>query len=299
MEITAVLEAVRTLPAPLEVRSDSTYVVNCWRDGWWRRWQEKGWINSQRKPVANRDLWEQLVPYFARPRDDLVLEWVKGHSEDPMNDLVDRLAVEASTTQQARRGDSPPSLDSLGPPDTVGSVASVVGDRDRRLPDGRLVVVTGHRPPELGGYDPNPTSDRVRRTLADILRAKRSLHPDLVVLTGLQLGAEQLGADAAVEAGLPYVAIVPYPDPDRVWPTASRGRYATLLGQAATSVLLERKLPETRQKVAGAMARRDAWLGRQADEAIVVWDGADAAIGRQVRLLQDRLGEEDVWILTP
>jgi hypothetical protein len=84
-----------------------------------------------------------------------------------------------------------------------------------------------------------------------------------------------------------------------VWPTASRGRYATLLGQAATSVLLERKLPETRQKVAGAMARRDAWLGRQADEAIVVWDGADAVIGRQVRLLQDRLGEEDVWILTP
>jgi hypothetical protein len=47
------------------------------------------------------------------------------------------------------------------------------------------------------------------------------------------------------------------------------------------------------------MARRDAWLGRQADEAIVVWDGADPAIGRQVRLLQGRLGEEEVWILTP
>jgi uncharacterized phage-like protein YoqJ len=178
-------------------------------------------------------------------------------------------------------------------------VADGSGDRDRRLPEGRLLLVTGHRPTELGGYDANPTSDGVRRSLADILGAKRSLHPDLTVLTGLQLGAEQLGAEAAADAGVPYVAIVPYPDPDKVWPTASRQRYASLLRNATTSVLLERKVPESRQKVAGAMARRDAWLGRQADEAIVVWNGDDAAVGKQVRSLQDRLGEEEVWILTP
>jgi ribonuclease HI len=42
---------------------------------------------------------------------------VKGHSDDPMNDLVDRLAVEAATTQRVREGDGPP--DRLGPPDRV------------------------------------------------------------------------------------------------------------------------------------------------------------------------------------
>ena len=38
MELTAALEAVRALPGPLLVVSDSTYVVNCFRDNWWRGW---------------------------------------------------------------------------------------------------------------------------------------------------------------------------------------------------------------------------------------------------------------------
>ena len=44
--------------------------------------------------------------------------------------------------------------------------------------------------------------------------------------------------------------------------------------------------------------RRDAWLARHADEAVVVWDGDDARVGRQVRSLQDQLGD-DVWVVTP
>ena len=37
-------------------------------------------------------------------RGDVTFRWVKGHGVDPMNDLVDRLAVEASLTQMGRRG---------------------------------------------------------------------------------------------------------------------------------------------------------------------------------------------------
>ena len=46
------------------------------------------------------------------------------------------------------------------------------------------------------------------------------------------------------------------------------------------------------------MARRDAWLSRAADQAVVVWDGQDAALGKAVRSLEDRLGD-DVWIMDP
>jgi ribonuclease HI len=101
MEITAVLEAVQARPGPLHVMSDSTYVVNCFRDRWWVNWQRNGWRNSKRQPVANRDLWEPLVE-LVNERGDVTFGWVKGHGSDPMNNLVDQMAV-AATVQAAQR----------------------------------------------------------------------------------------------------------------------------------------------------------------------------------------------------
>ncbi|MDD7968386.1 ribonuclease H family protein [Actinomycetospora lemnae] len=95
MEIRAALEAVRALDGPLVVVSDSTYVVNCFRDGWWKGWLARGWVTSARKPVVSRDLWEPLIT-IVNERGDISFRWTKGHSGDEMNDLVDRLAVEES-----------------------------------------------------------------------------------------------------------------------------------------------------------------------------------------------------------
>ena len=95
MEIRAALEAVRALPGPLVVVSDSTYVVNCFRDGWWKGWIARGWTTSAKKPVVSRDLWEPLIT-LVNERGDVTFRWVKGHSGDEMNDLVDALAVEQS-----------------------------------------------------------------------------------------------------------------------------------------------------------------------------------------------------------
>jgi ribonuclease HI len=104
MELTAVLQALRTLGADADatgagllVVSDSQYVVNCFRDRWWEGWLARGWRNSQRQPVANRDLWEPLID-LVRTRGDVEFRWVKGHSGDAMNDLVDELAVKAIAT---------------------------------------------------------------------------------------------------------------------------------------------------------------------------------------------------------
>ncbi|MEU8227200.1 ribonuclease H [Kribbella sp. NPDC048915] len=94
MEIRAALEAVRSNDGPLLVVSDSTYVVNCFRDRWYEGWLERGWLTSARKPVVSRDLWEPLVTLVIE-RGDVAFRWVKGHSGDPMNDFVDRLAVAA------------------------------------------------------------------------------------------------------------------------------------------------------------------------------------------------------------
>jgi len=299
MELTAALEAVTTLAGPLEVVSDSTYVVNCFRDRWWEGWIARGWRTKAKQPVANRDLWEPLIDAYRAEPGRVSFRWVKGHGGDPFNDLVDRLAVEAARTQQVRTGDEPP-LD-LGGADEPGHPGSAGGVRatDARLPPGHPIVITGDKPPALGGYDANPVADRTRERLAEILAAKHQLHPDLVALTGMGLGAEQLGAEAAAAAGVPFVAVLAYPEPDTMWPASSRARFRRLLDGAEATVVLESKAPATRQQAGAALRRRDAWLARNAAEAVVVWDGAGADVGRLVRSLNDSLGEADVWIVAP
>ena len=102
MELQAVIEAIGALEGDLEVFSDSSYVVNCFRDRWWEGWIRRGWKGSKGQPVANQDLWKPLVEVvLART---VRFQWVKGHSGDPMNEMVDSLAVRAATTQVALSG---------------------------------------------------------------------------------------------------------------------------------------------------------------------------------------------------
>ncbi|HVB05387.1 MAG TPA: ribonuclease H [Acidimicrobiales bacterium] len=104
MELTAVIEAVAAHPGELEIVSDSTYVVNCFRDRWWAGWIRRGWRNSKHEPVANRDLWEPLVTEIIGTRaGEVTFRWVKGHAGDAMNEVVDGLAVEAARTGSGRR----------------------------------------------------------------------------------------------------------------------------------------------------------------------------------------------------
>jgi ribonuclease HI/uncharacterized phage-like protein YoqJ len=293
MEIRAALEAVRANAGPMVVVTDSTYVCNCFRDRWWEKWIANGWRTSGRKDVANRDLWEPLVAAVSATPGRVRFEWVKGHAGDPMNDLVDRLAVEAARTQTGRSGMGRPS--DLGAADAPSS-GGVGGPAP---PDGHRLVVVGLRPPSLGGYESNPVADGVKSRLAAVLEAKASLNPDLVVLTGLGLGAEQLGAEAAASVGIGYVGVLPFPGQDSVWPPASRERYATLLAGAASTVLMQQSAPENKQKAGAALARRDAWLARNSSEALVVWDHEEPFVGKVFRSLQDHLGEEEVWVIEP
>ena len=104
MELTAPIQGLRSLGARrrrVDIYSDSAYVINCFRDKWYERWRKNGWVNSQKKPVENRDLWEALIAEVARHQ----VTWhkVAGHSGDPLNDRADRLAVAAIDQLRARR----------------------------------------------------------------------------------------------------------------------------------------------------------------------------------------------------
>jgi ribonuclease HI len=91
MELLAAIEALRALKKPCRVSlyTDSIYV----RDGitkWIHGWLRNGWRTSDRKPVKNAELWQQLLKAVEPHR--IEWHWVKGHSGHPENDRVDALA---------------------------------------------------------------------------------------------------------------------------------------------------------------------------------------------------------------
>lgn len=92
MELTAVLRALEDLEGPIEIYSDSTYVVNCFQKKWYVGWMRNGWRNSKGDPVANKDLWEPLLKVYLRSPESYSFHWVKGHSGVAGNELVDELA---------------------------------------------------------------------------------------------------------------------------------------------------------------------------------------------------------------
>ena len=98
MELTAAVEGLAAVAGRrrAHLHSDSAYIVNCFRDRWWERWERNGWKNAQKQPVANRDLWERL--FAEARRHDVDWHKVRGHAGDPLNERADVLAREAIQT---------------------------------------------------------------------------------------------------------------------------------------------------------------------------------------------------------
>jgi len=95
MELKAAIEGLKTLKYPCEVQlySDSAYLINAFRQNWLGNWLVNGWQNSQKKPIENRDLWEELL----RLANIHQVEWIKvpGHRDNEYNNRCDLLARNA------------------------------------------------------------------------------------------------------------------------------------------------------------------------------------------------------------
>ena len=91
MELTAVIEGLRALKRPCAVtlHVDSTYVMHG-ITSWLAGWKRNGWRTSDKKPVKNQELWQELEVELERHQ--VTWEWVKGHAGDPGNERADELA---------------------------------------------------------------------------------------------------------------------------------------------------------------------------------------------------------------
>ena len=100
MELTGPIEALKHISArqgldkldkiEIEIFADSKYVILGITE-WIFNWQKNNWRNAAKKPVLNRELWEDLYELTS----ELKPKWtyVKGHNEDKWNERADEIAT--------------------------------------------------------------------------------------------------------------------------------------------------------------------------------------------------------------
>jgi len=94
MELIAVIEGLKSveIDAQIEIITDSKYVKNGIND-WIINWKRNGWKTAAKKPVKNKDLWQELDALVQNYK--IEWKWVKGHSGHPGNEKADQLANDA------------------------------------------------------------------------------------------------------------------------------------------------------------------------------------------------------------
>jgi ribonuclease HI len=93
MELTAVISGLSAIKrkTPATIYTDSKYITDAINKNWAGRWQKNGWKSSQKQPVANQDLWQELLALNAKYCPEYV--WVKGHADNKYNNRCDEMAV--------------------------------------------------------------------------------------------------------------------------------------------------------------------------------------------------------------
>lgn len=99
MELTAAIEALRTLKekCEIEVITDSEYLKNG-ITSWIVNWKKRNWMTAAKKPVVNRDLWEELDGQVEAHH--VTWSWTKGHASHEDNNRADELASLAARQQR-------------------------------------------------------------------------------------------------------------------------------------------------------------------------------------------------------
>lgn len=92
MELLAVIVALENIKAKnsnVTIYSDSKYVVDAVNEGWLKSWEKMHFKNKK-----NPDLWIRFLKVYKRHNVKFI--WIEGHAGNPLNELCDKMAVEAS-----------------------------------------------------------------------------------------------------------------------------------------------------------------------------------------------------------
>ncbi len=99
MELIATINIIKLIDSKININlyTDSNYVKNGITI-WINNWIKNNWKNSQKKAVANKDLWLQL--YELNNIYKINWNWVKAHENNKYNNLADEYAVLSMRNQK-------------------------------------------------------------------------------------------------------------------------------------------------------------------------------------------------------
>lgn len=112
------------------------------------------------------------------------------------------------------------------------------------------VALTGHRPDKLGGYAPCP----MQAWLLQQATQRLALLGPSEVFSGMALGWDQIGVEACIFLGIPFVAAIPFPGQELKWPAETQKRYHELLARAARVKIVSPAYER------GAFQARNIWM---------------------------------------
>jgi len=95
MELIALIKGLQNIKvnSSIDFYSDSQYIINALTKGWIKSWQNNGWKTANKKPVANKDLWEKVIDLSGKVTLNPI--WVRGHDGHHENEICDKMAVDA------------------------------------------------------------------------------------------------------------------------------------------------------------------------------------------------------------
>jgi uncharacterized phage-like protein YoqJ len=153
-----------------------------------------------------------------------------------------------------------------------------------------ILAVTGHRPDKLGGWKiPNPTFEEIYKRLDKKLMELRPTK----VITGMALGVDQWVAAICAENDIPFIAAVPFPGQEQVWPPTSQDIYHQLLSRAEEIHVVSPPPYEPKK-----MMIRNAWMVTRCDALLAVWNGTQGGTARCIEVAQNR-GKKVIFLDLP
>ena len=139
-----------------------------------------------------------------------------------------------------------------------------------------VIAGTGHRPNKLGGY-----GDDVYRQLVTLARSALIEYKPTLVISGGALGWDTALASAAHMEKIPFNIAVPFHGQDKMWPPASKARYAKMISLANEVIVVSEGDFSARK-----MQIRNEWMVNHCDTLLALWDGSNGGTANCIKYAQ-------------